>query len=106
MAGDLWTIAEVLAHTGIHRNTLAQHRERTMPAPVKVLPGKQGALYDAGQIRAWWADVQARKTGRTTQAQRALELRRAGESISGIARELDVHRNTVRRWLDSIEGNA
>jgi transposase-like protein len=101
MSREVLTSGDICKRFGISRNTLTYwRRQEGFPAPLTYSKAR-GGVYDAAEVRAW---VQAYRRGSPeSRAKRvaAVGQFRRGATVSAIARNVGVDRNTVYRWLAS-----
>jgi hypothetical protein len=95
----VWTSGDICAHYGISRSNFAYWRGRPdFPEPQTYAKNK-GGTWDAAEVRAWVAAFRNGDPESRRKRVAAVRQKQGGATISAIARNLDVDRKTVRRWL-------
>jgi hypothetical protein len=97
---ELWASAEICDALAWTRRHLQLAREAgDFPEPLGVVARGKIAVWDAAQVRRWFADSGASERRREWRRDQALRLYRRGMAINAICRQLHAKPDTIRKWL-------
>lgn len=97
MKAELWASAEVCAALGWTRARLKLERAGDFPEPVAVVAGGTIAVWDAADVRRWFAANQ--RSEPSWRRAEAVRMYRQGVRQAEISRQLGAKADSVRKWL-------